>query len=156
MKYLLIKIVAFTFFFSFLSLGVSAQESIMFANNQMRETKKLNAIAEEPNYTLMAQRDARKYFSVKKPLWTGIVCGFIPVVGWVAAPIIAVTHKLEDQQMWNPANNNNHLRESNSTYKEAYRKYCVKKRSKNFVFGFGVSLASLAGYYLATNAEYIK
>lgn len=153
-KIIMIRAILIFSFFALGLLNANAQENLL-ATNKVTQLEVITA-PDEPNYTFMAQRDAKKYFSTKKPFWTGVVCGFMPVVGWVAAPIIGASVKLKEQQMWNPANNNNFLRESNTTYATAYKKYCLKKRSKNFVFGFTIGFAAIAGYYFATQPEYKK
>jgi hypothetical protein len=152
----MIKIYSIISFLMIFIATSNAQTAAIEINRVTAKNVEIIAAPEEPNYTLMARRDAKKYFSTKKQFWTGLVCGFIPVVGWVSAPIIGASVKLKDQQMWNPGNNNNHLRESNTTYANAYRRYCIKKRAKNFSIGFGIGLATIAGYYFATQNEYKK
>jgi len=147
------SIITFLILFSNLTF---AQDSSVAVLTSPKENLELSLKEEEPNYTLMAKRDAKKYFSTKKQFWTGVVCGFTPIVGWVAAPIIGVSTKLKDQQMWNPANRNGYLRESNTTYATAYKKYSLRKRTKNFVLGFGIGFASIAGFWLATQGEFQK
>lgn len=131
-----------------------AQDSAIAIATAPKEITSIQTTGDEPDYTLMAKRDAKKYFSTKRQFWTGVVCGFTPIVGWVAAPIIGATVKLKDEQLYNPSNKNGYLKEKNATYAAAYRKYSIRKRTKNFVFGFGIGFASIAGYWLATQGEY--
>lgn len=112
------------------------------------------ALEEQPDYVKMAKEDVKKFYSNKKQMWTGLVCGFTPVVGWVAAPIIAASVKLKDEQLQNTKNNHNYLLTENSVYQVSFMKAAKAKRRNGFMIGFGIGISILAGYYLATQPEY--
>ena len=150
------KVITILCFVLLLGAPMRAQQNDVALNIASNNQLEIISAPEEPNYTRMAQRDAKKFFSTKKQFWTGLVCGFTPVVGWVTAPILGATVKLKDKQMWNPGNINNHFIEENTTYANAYKRYCIKKRAKGFVVGFTVGIGILAGYYIATQPEYKK
>ena len=109
---------------------------------------------EQPDYIKMAKDDVKKFYSNKKPMWTGLVCGFTPVVGWIAAPIIAASVKLKDEQLQNIKNNHNYLLTENPVYQVSFMKAAKAKRRNGFIIGFGIGISILAGYYFATQPEY--
>ena len=131
------------------SLVVAANEipkSVVIVEQSIKE--------EQPDYVKMAKDDVKKFYSNKKPMWTGLVCGFTPVVGWIAAPIIGASVKLKEEQLQNIKNNHNYLLTENPVYQVTFMKAAKAKRRNGFIIGFGIGISILAGYYLATQPEY--
>jgi len=151
------KLTLLLFAFLYTAKPILANDSLSISESELPKSLVIierAALEEEPDYIKMAKDDAKKFYSNKKQRWTGFVCGFTPVVGWIAAPIIAATVKLKDEQLQNIRNNHNYLLTENPVYQITFMKAAKVKRRNGFMLGFGIGVSILAGYYFATQPEY--